>query len=148
LPVDEHPFVKPGWQLAHRVLKNAGFTLDWIELDRSIRAELLQCRELLEDQLTWASEALISTESKRQVEAQLNYRYQWTIATFTQRAEQLNERIELFNLKVPLTTLQKQKIQVAEETNRFRASWRKRTELDTHSSASSSLSALDTAGAK
>jgi hypothetical protein len=148
LPVEEHPFVKPGWQLAHRVLKNAGFTLDWIELDRSIRAELLQCRELLEDQLTWASEALISIEGKRQVEAQLNHRYQWTIATFTQRAEQLNERIELFNLKVPLTISQKHKIQVADEINRFRASWRKRTELDTHSSASSSLSALDTTGAK
>ncbi len=136
MPVDEHPFVKPGWQLAHRVLKNAGFTLDWIELDRSIRAELLRCRELLDDQLTSAGEALISSDSKLQVEAQLNHRHQWTIATFTERAEQLNERIELFNLKVPLTTLQKQKIQVTDEINRFRASWRKMTELDTPGSAS------------
>jgi hypothetical protein len=148
LPVDEHPFVKPGWQLAHRVLKNAGFTLDWIELDRSIRAELVQCRELLEDQLTWASEALVSTESKGQVEAQLSHRCRWTIATFTRRAEQLNERIELFNLKVPLTTLQKQKIQVAEETHRFRASWRKTTELHSHGSTPSSFFTNDTARAK
>jgi hypothetical protein len=144
LDLAEYPFAKPGWQLAYSMLKNAGFTLDWIELDKSIRAELLQCRKLLEDQLAWACEALISSESKRQVEAELNHRYHWTIATFTKRAEQLNERIELFNLKVPLTSLQRHKIQVAEEIDRFLVDWRNRTEIHTHRSASSSFAALDT----
>lgn len=144
LALAEHPFVKPGWQLAYSVLKNAGFALDWIELDKSIRAELLRCRDLLEDQLSWATQALISSESKRQVEAELDHRYQWAVATFTERAEQLNERIELLNLKVPLTSLQRGKIDIAEEIDRFRGSWRRSLELPARSSWSSPFPAVDT----
>jgi hypothetical protein len=130
----EHPFVKPGWQLAYSVLKNAGFALDWIEMDKSIRAELLLCRKLLEDQLSWATEAPISSHSGRQVEAELEDRYQWAVATFTERAEQLNERIELLNLKVPLTNLQRGKIDIVQEIDRFRASWCRSLELAAQSS--------------
>ncbi len=144
----EHPFVKPGWQLAYSVLKNAGYALDWIELDKSIRAELLRCRNLLEDQVSWATQFLMSRDSRRLVETELEHRYQWAVATFTERAEQVNERIELLNLKVPLTSLQRGKIDIPQEIDGFRRSWRRGLELATQSSRSPLFPAIDTEGTK
>lgn len=98
LDLGDNPFVTAGWRLAHGILKNAGFTLHWIELDRTIRAELAQCLELLEDQLAWANKVLSSRKPGHWVEVELDDAYRWTIARFTERAERLNEKIELFNL--------------------------------------------------
>ncbi|TKJ31829.1 MAG: hypothetical protein CEE40_00440 [Chloroflexi bacterium B3_Chlor] len=126
LHLSEYPFVKPGWRLAHGILKNAGFTLYWIELDRTIRTELAQCLELLEDQLAWANEVLSSRKPGHWIEVELDDVYRWTKARFSERAERLNKKIELFNLIVPLINLQQHKIQIAEELSRFQASWPQR----------------------
>ena len=80
LDLGENPFVKPGWRFAHGILKNAGFTLYWIELDRTIRAELAQCLELLEDQLAWANKVLSPSKPRHWIEVELDDVYRWTMA--------------------------------------------------------------------
>lgn len=127
LDLRENPFVKPGWRSAHRMLKNGGFTLDWIQLDKTTRAELAQCQKLLEDQLLWASKALSSRDDGDDVHAELDDIYHWTVASYTERAEKLNKKIELFNLMVPLIYLQKHNVNIDEELLRFRKSWPRRT---------------------
>lgn len=126
LDLGESPFAKPGWRLAHGILKTAGFTLYWIELDRTIRAELAQCLELLEDQLAWANKVLSSRKPRHWIEVELDDVYRWAIARLIERAERLNKKIELFNLIVPLINLQQHKIEIAEELCRFQASWPQR----------------------
>ena len=123
LDLGENPFVKREWRLAHRILRDAGFTLDWIELDRTIRAEAAQCQKLLEDQLLWASKVSSSTGDKNEIGSKLDDTYRWTVASYTERAKKLNEKIELFNLMVPLMHLQRHKVPAAEELRRFQESF-------------------------
>ncbi len=128
LDLREDPFVRPEWRLAHRMLKHARFTLDWIELGKTIRVEAAQCRKLLEDQLLWANRVLCSTDEMIEVEAELDDGYRWTISNYTERARKVNEKIELFNLIVPLVHLQKHKVSIAEDLRRFREHWPQKTQ--------------------
>ncbi len=114
---------RPEWRLAHRILKNAGFTLDWIELDQTIRAESAQCERLLENQLAWADRVRCSEDHSDGIEAELSAAYSWTVAAYKRRAAALNEKIALFNLIVPLMHLQKRKLDVGEEVRKFRELW-------------------------
>ncbi len=127
LDLEENPFVRREWRLAYRVLKNAGFTLDWIELDKSIRSEIVQCHKLLEDRLAWAHQLRSSPDGRIEVEAELEDVYRCTIADYTERATGLNERIRLLNLMVPLMQLQRSAMPIVEELRRFRRSWPKST---------------------
>lgn len=140
LDLRENPFVKPECRLAHRILTNAGFTLDWIELDKTIRAEAAQCRKLLEDQLLWASKALSSTDDRQEIDVELDDVYRWTIDSYTQRAIELNEKIEIFNLTVPLMRLQRHKVLVGEELRKFRERWLQKTKRPNKGSLTSSTS--------
>jgi DnaJ family protein C protein 28 len=128
LDLRENPFAKPEWRLAHRMLKHAGFALDWIELHKTIRLELAQCQKLLEDQLLWADKVLASTDDREEIDAQLDDIYRWTVASYTERAKKLNQKMELFNLMVPLMHLQKHKVPIVEELRKFRKSWLERTQ--------------------
>ena len=128
LDLRENPFVKPELRLAHRMLKNAGFTLDWIELDATIRTELAQCQELLEDQLTWANKVLSSKGDRDDIDAELEDTYRWTVTKYIERANKLNEKICLFNLMVPLIHLQKPKVHIDGELLKFQRSWSQTTE--------------------
>lgn len=128
LDLRENPFVKPEWRLAHRIIANAGFTPDWIELNKTIRAEAAQCRKLLEDQLLWANKALSSPDDRQEIDVELDDVYHWTIDSYTQRATRLNEKIEIFNLMVPLMRLQKHKVLIGEELREFRERWLQKTQ--------------------
>lgn len=128
LDLRENPFAKPEWRLAHRMLKDAGFALDWIELHKTIRLELAQCQKLLEDQLLWADKVLASTDDREEIDAQLDDIYRWTVASYTERAKKLNQKMELFNLMVPLMHLQKHQVPIVEDLRKFRKSWLERTQ--------------------
>lgn len=123
LNLRENPFVRPAWRLAYRILTNAGFSPDWIELDRTVRAELAQCHKLLEGQLLWARKVASSGRSDQEPVSGLADVYQWTVARYTTLAERANENIELLNLITPVMFLQKHKICIAEELRRFRRRW-------------------------
>ena len=43
--------VKPGWEIAYRILKRSGFAPEWIELVKQMRKDLEECRLLLASQL-------------------------------------------------------------------------------------------------
>src|SRR5437588_12279058 len=77
---EENPYEDPAQRMAHRLLKNAGITPDWIaegrELDRDI-----ECAR--------GDASFVSAEERRR------------------RIAELNRRIAMFNLKTPVRGTQK-----------------------------------------
>lgn len=49
--------------------------------------------------------------------------FQLTVSRYRERALTINERIELFNLLVPVAMLQRHKIHISADLVRFRESW-------------------------
>ncbi len=91
-------------ELAHKLLRDHGFAPEWIELDKEIR-----------DQLDAARRRLAQT-----------YRQHGPASAFWSRAVQelagqiadLNRKIDLYNLQVPVVQLQRRRIRLADELQR------------------------------
>lgn len=124
LDLTENPFADPEWRVAHKILQDNGFTLDWIELDKEIRAELEACRDQLLRSKRWYEQSMAQLEHRENrwaEEERTRVRYTWghALEIFADQVAQINEKIELLNLKVPLVRLQRPKISVSEEKLRL-----------------------------
>jgi len=124
LDLTENPFADPEWRLAYKILQDSGFTLDWIELDKEIRAALKACREQLLQSKRWYERSIAHLEHQegRQAEEErirVQYTWEHALETFADQVAQINKKIELLNLKVPLVNLQRPKISVEEEKLRL-----------------------------
>ncbi len=124
LDLTENPFANPEWRLAYKILQDHGFTLDWIELDKEIRAEIQACREQLLQSKRWYERSLAQLKSQEDPRAEgervrVQHTWEQALETFADQIAQINKKIELFNLKVPLVNLQRPKISVDEEKLRL-----------------------------
>jgi len=124
LDLTENPFADPEWRVAYKILQDSGFTLDWIELDKEIRAELKACRERLLRSKHWyeRSMAQLGYQESCWVEGErIRVQYTWkqALETFADQVAQINKKIELLNLKVPLVSLQRPKIFADEEKRKL-----------------------------
>jgi hypothetical protein len=111
-PIDlsENPFEDPDWRTAHRLLRNAGFAPAWIEERKDIDAAIELARNQLQRAWTVAANAL-----GREYEREAQDRWEKALASFRQQATQLNRRIAAWNLKVPSTGFQRQRIDAQRE---------------------------------
>lgn len=124
LDLGEDPFTPRDWQLAYKILKDAGMAPDWIEQDKEIRAERRALASLLEERAKWIRErtAKIKTlppdrmivEHERLTQAR-----EQTSMHFRARAADLNRQIDTFNLKVPSSRLHHPRIRIEEEIEKF-----------------------------
>jgi hypothetical protein len=80
ISLDENPYEDPSMRMAHRLLRNNGFAPDWILESKDLDAEIAR--------LDAAASRLEPSE-------------------LVQRVAALNRRIELFNLKTPISHTQK-----------------------------------------
>lgn len=96
--------------LAFKILKNAGFAPDWIEMDQEIRKRREKLREAFTRYL--ANPPKSKRERARRVEI--------LSSEFRERAEELNREIDVFNLKAPTPQLHQRRIRIEEELKRFR----------------------------
>ncbi len=124
LDLAENPFAAPEWRVAYKILQDNGFTLDWIELDKEIWAELKACREQLLQSRRWYERSMAQLrprESRPAEEERIRIQHTWehALETFAEQVAQINQRIELLNLKVPLVSLQRLKISVDEEKRKL-----------------------------
>ncbi len=106
---DDNPYADPDAQAAHQLLKNAGFTLPWIEERQQIEADLEAARRAL-------------IRSRRWVAAQDRVLYpdaedEWwrAVARFRETVAALNRRIRDYNLKVPSDAFQRLTINAERE---------------------------------
>jgi DnaJ family protein C protein 28 len=125
-PLDlmENPFADPGWRMAYKILQDHGFTLDWIELDKGIRAELEACRGQLLQSKHWYEQSMaqLGYQESRWAEAErirVQYTWEQALEIFADQVAQINKKIELLNLKVPLVSLQRLKISIDEEKRKL-----------------------------
>jgi DnaJ family protein C protein 28 len=129
LDLTENPFADPDWRMAYKILQDNDLTLDWIELDKEIRAEVKACREQLLQSKRWYERSMAQLGHQESCWAEgerirVQYTWEQALETFADQAAQINKKIELLNLKVPLVNLQRPKISVDEEKLRLGTSER------------------------
>lgn len=53
LDLNENPFTPTDWQLAFKMLQDAGYAPDWIELDKDIRKLIAEAQMMLDRYARW-----------------------------------------------------------------------------------------------
>ncbi len=111
LQLDDNPFEDPDWRLANHVLRNAGFTLPWLETRREIEAALVSARNDLKRAWNWQKDARASDLDSRAIDHQ----WQQSVDKFREQIADINQRITSYNLETPSTYFQLSKIRVERE---------------------------------
>ena len=111
LRLDENPHEDPEWRLTHHMLREGGFSLPWIELNREIEAKLEAARKSLKSAWGWRASALREGAPYEQVQGE------WlrAQAAFRGRIERLNKRIADYNLGVPSDRFQRRAVDAVRE---------------------------------
>jgi DnaJ family protein C protein 28 len=111
LRLDENPHEDADWRTAHRILKNAGFTLPWIETLREIETDLESARVILRRTWAWRLDSLAAAEDPVWIESE------WlrAVDVFREKISALNKQILDYNLQVPSDRFQRPQINAATE---------------------------------
>jgi DnaJ family protein C protein 28 len=113
----ENPHADSAWELAYKILKDAGYSLPWIETIREIEADIESTR--LELKLAWQGYLAARDEG-----TSANYAYaEWQQAqlTFREKMSVLNQRIRNYNLDVPNTRFQRPVLIYEQEVQKITA---------------------------
>jgi DnaJ family protein C protein 28 len=111
-------------ELAYKILKDAGYAPEWIELDKVIRGKLERARSSLARSWAWRQERLAdlaarsdswaNAERARAVDG-----WQRAVVAFELEVEAINREIRDLNLKVPSARFQRRKVDAAGEVARI-----------------------------
>ncbi len=108
---DENPYEDPDSRTAHKLMRDAGFTLPWIEERRSIDKELEEARKILSRAYILFKKADASRKRREGTEII----WQKRVEEFRAKVEELNKRIRRLNLKVPAAGFQRMMIDADRE---------------------------------
>ncbi len=108
--LQEEEYIDPEYRLTHHLLRSNGFVPDWIDEKNGIEAEL----ETARGRLARAWNAYGRAAPGHPV-------WQMALALFRKQMRDLNKRIEIYNLKVPVLRLQRLLIDVEREIGRVTA---------------------------
>ena len=113
LNLNRNPYADPDDELAHGLLRNAGYTLPWIEDSKKIDAELAAARAKL---------ARAHTSYLEARDAEICAGHQWiegawlaAVREFREQVTRINRAIRDFNLKAPSAHLHKFTLRIDEE---------------------------------
>jgi DnaJ family protein C protein 28 len=109
---------------AHHLLKNQSLRPDWLEEDLAIRAEIEQARRAVQRSHRWRNERLAALGAVG--DADVIREREWVEAEwlrarreFREMLEQLNRRIRVLNLKVPLERFQRRLLDAETELKKL-----------------------------
>ena len=108
---DDNPFVEADWQLAFRMLRNAGYALPWMDTRKEIEALMETARAALKRAWDWKQTALATGQSPAFVEDE----WQRALNVFREQIAEINHRIFDYNLEVPLPRFQRPPVDVEAE---------------------------------
>jgi DnaJ family protein C protein 28 len=109
-------------ELAFKVLKDAGYAPEWIELDKAIRSKLDRVRATLYRRWEWREARLRelreradswSEAERKRVESS----WQQAVAVFELELEEINKEISELNLKVPAPRFQRSTVNATREVD-------------------------------
>lgn len=111
-------------ELAFKVLKDAGYAPDWIELDKAIRGKLERARANLARHWEWREARLreLANRSDSWSEAERGrvlQSWQRAVGSLEVEVEAINEEIAELNLKVPSPRFQRFRVDTAHEIQRL-----------------------------
>lgn len=120
-PIDltPNPYAK-GQELAFKVLKDAGYAPEWIELDKAIRQKLERARAVLLQQWEWRATRLGELSGQLDSWSKAEQRrvlagWQRTVMAFELELEAINREIAELNLKAPSSGFHRSKLDLARE---------------------------------
>ena len=107
-------------ELAFKVLRDAGYAPEWIELDKTIRARSERARALLVRRWEWRRERFEELGQRSEPWAQAERErveggWRRAMAAFGQEVDAINKEIVDLNLKVPSLRFQRPKLDAATE---------------------------------
>lgn len=123
LDLTPNPYAQ-GQELAFKVLKDAGYAPDWIELDKAIRGKLERVRGTLVRSREWYEARMAGLErrsggwadaERERTEAS----WQQAILRFQEEVSAINAEIADLNLRVPSPRFQRSKIDTNRELDRL-----------------------------
>ncbi len=97
LNLDENPFEDPSLRMAHRLLRNNGFTLPWIAERTEIEAAIDEARA----GLARARDELQEVRRSRRAAPQVEADHQHFLNAFRRQVADINRRIAAYNLRAP-----------------------------------------------
>ena len=112
LNLEEDPFEDPDWRLANHILRNAGYSLSWIENRREIEAASESARAAL-------ARAWASRQASQLHLALSEERWEQAQDVFRQAVMEINRRIASYNLEVPSLQLQRVSLDPSKEIERI-----------------------------
>ena len=115
LKLEDDPHADPAWQLAFRMLKEAGYSLPWIEDLKEIEADIESARSALRIAHEWKRRA----QAEGQPGEFIHLEWERAFQTFQNRVAALNKRIRDVNLEVPNVRLQRPMLDLAREVRRL-----------------------------
>jgi DnaJ family protein C protein 28 len=108
LDLSRNPYLDPSLELAYSLLKNNGYSPEWIARDKEIREELEAARTRL--RAAW---------TQRQVHPTDKTAWEAALARFEEALTQLNRKIDDYNLIVPISGCQRVRLRLADELRRL-----------------------------
>jgi DnaJ family protein C protein 28 len=112
-------------ELAFKILKDAGYAPEWIELDKAIRAKLDRSRRELGRRWTWRNARLdeLAGKSDRWAGAErerVQDSWHSAVDAFGREVADINRDVADLNLKVPSTLFQRHTVDAAAEVGRLK----------------------------
>ena len=113
-----------GQELSFKILKDAGFAPEWIELDKAIRNKLQNVRSALRRQSQWRQDRLSELSERsdswsKAERSRVEAGWQDALLAFGLELEEINQEIAELNLKVPNSRFQRSTLDAAREVARL-----------------------------
>jgi DnaJ family protein C protein 28 len=123
LDLAPNPYAKDQ-ELAFKVLKDAGYAPDWIELDKALRGKLERARAVLTRRWEWRDLRLreLADQSDSWSEAErhrVQANWEQAVSVFELDVEAINREIAELNLKVPSSRFQRSSVDAGREIERL-----------------------------
>lgn len=108
LDLTRNPYLDPSLELAYGLLKDNGYTPEWISRDKEIRKEMGTIRGRL--RVAWMRHRVNGADVTA---------WQQAVTLFEEALTQLNRKIDDFNLIVPIPSCQRVRLNLADELRRL-----------------------------
>ena len=123
LKFDTNPFLTPQARMTNRLLKKDGFAPRWVELEKEIKQEKVQLERILTN-LKGRRERLAAIIQQyphrhKAVSRSFEHERARSIAQYTEKLENLNQKIQRVNLLMPTRNRQYALINRAQMLTRF-----------------------------
>ena len=125
LDLNENPYTPADWQMAYKILHDAGMAPEWIEQDKEIRRERCALDAWFKQQAHWQRAkrdrlGALSVEKLIQEREHLAAAREKTCVEYSERATALNQMIDLYNLKAPRADPHRERIRIEDAIQEFR----------------------------